>query len=72
MFLVFKLSSDVEEIFISEDLPLELVYSVMHNEYWSLAFHVLDEGWMHVTPLHGDDLPECVVYVELCDREDLF
>lgn len=68
MYLLLKISLEVEEIYFFADFSLELVYLVVHGGFWSLALRILDDEWIFASFSYRDDLP----YVKLLGGEDLF
>ena len=66
---VSNIGNEFKSKYFWVDLPHELICSIVHGGFWSLALQILN-GCVLVSPFVTIFL-ECVRYMELCE-EDLF
>ena len=71
MILSLELDSEVREIFFSDDFYIEVLFSEVHGDTWSLLLRVRDEEWGDITLSEEEDLLECIYHFEFCGEEDI-
>ena len=71
MILSLELNSELREVSFNDDFHIEVLFSEVHGDTWSLLLRVRDEEWVDITLPEEEDLSECIYHFEFCGEEDI-